>query len=79
MTAVHTGYEMTASCPRCGGLLRHLTGATTLLGTESTAVARCQPCRREFQIVVRLLPVGNAAKTAYQRMNRARHREEATA
>jgi transcription elongation factor Elf1 len=78
MTAPHTGYELTVSCPRCGGLLHHLNGATTLLGTESTAVARCSPCRREWLVVVRLTAV-EAPSTAYQRNLRARRRLEANA
>lgn len=47
------GYRFDCLCPRCGGCLEHVNG-TSQAGSQSIAVARCEPCKREWTVNVQL-------------------------
>ena len=49
------GYWLAVTCPRCGGALVHVASGTG--GLDTRAVARCDRCRRDYAIVVRLCDV----------------------
>jgi hypothetical protein len=50
-----TRYSVDVCCPRCGGDLTHR--ATGTPGLDTRAVARCEPCRRHWGVVVELVDV----------------------
>lgn len=47
-------YVIAASCPRCGRPLEPVTTGTVIAGTETSAIAKCPGCPREWQITVLL-------------------------
>ena len=63
-----SGYHFSLACPSCLGPVAHVNGSA--LGSESVAVARCEPCAREWVVRVYLAPL----ETPEQR--RARERQE---
>ena len=51
----HKGqYVFIAHCPRCGSLLTHVAHGRVIAGTQTSAIARCADCPREWQITVSL-------------------------
>lgn len=68
-----TGYRFAVVCPQCGGGLAHLNGSA--LGSESVAVARCEPCAREWVVRVYLAPLETPEqRSARERQERRRGR-----
>jgi len=49
------GYRFTLTCPRCGGPVTHVASGTP--GLDTRAVARCEPCRRYWGVVVTVCDV----------------------
>jgi hypothetical protein len=64
--------QFDVSCPKDGGAFEYITGAKLVVPTESTCIVRCTECRTEFQAIVHLRPVGNAAATERRRELRRR-------
>lgn len=55
-------YQMAVTCAHCGGDLSPVTEGKVIhnamqAGTETSAIARCAECRREWHLWVRLQPV----------------------
>lgn len=51
-----SGFTFAATCARCGGPLRHISGGV-YAGTEAAAVAECATCRSQWSLRVFLRPV----------------------
>lgn len=59
-------YRIPLTCPSCGQVLDHVTvGRPTL--NRSSAICRCEPCRRSFRIEVRLVDLITETQTFTQR------------
>lgn len=49
------GYLVPLRCPRCGGMLAHVVASKVRgVGSDCSAVAGCEDCRREFAVFVQL-------------------------
>jgi uncharacterized Zn finger protein (UPF0148 family) len=47
-------FMLAVCCPRCGTPLEPVTTGTVIAGTETSAIAKCPNCPREWQITVLL-------------------------
>jgi hypothetical protein len=50
-----TSYTVQVACPQCGGHVLRCAEGTP--GMDTRAVARCEPCRRHWGVVVELVDV----------------------
>jgi hypothetical protein len=50
------GASFSISCPRCGGLVEHVTSGRPVAGTHTSSIVRCPPCHIDWQITVTLRP-----------------------
>lgn len=50
-----TQYTVQVCCPRCGGTVLRCAEGTP--GMDTRAVARCEPCKRHWGVVVELVDV----------------------
>lgn len=65
-----SGYRFSVACPSCAGHVDHLNGSA--LGSESVAVARCEPCAREWMVRVYLCPLDTPEQRSARERKAAR-------
>jgi transcription elongation factor Elf1 len=53
-TLANSGYTLAVTCPRCGGVLRHVVSSHRATGTDSLGVAHCEPCGLSWHLAVHL-------------------------
>ena len=71
------GYTFTVACS-CGSTLEHVTSGKVFEGTDTSAIAICPVCGKEWQVLVRLLRVlKSEAATLRQRRYRAKQKASA--
>ena len=72
------GYTFRLNCS-CGSTLEHVTSGKVFEGIDTSAIARCPACHREWQVLVRLLRIGKFPdSTAAVRQRRHRAKQNAT-
>ena len=66
------GYTFSLNCS-CGSTLEHVTSGKVFEGIDTSAIARCPACHREWQVLVRLLRVPQMSAVR-QRLHRAKQK-----
>ena len=69
------GYTFRLNCS-CGSTLEHVTSGKVFEGIDTSAIAICPACNREWQVLVRLLRM--PANPAALRQRRHRAKQKAT-
>ncbi len=49
-------YTLPLTCPRCGGVTRHVASGRPIAYTEVGAICQCATCRQRWHVLVTLRP-----------------------